>query len=74
MERRMSLSFNDKFYSRFQKKGEAIGEAVTRVDQEVIDNNFNWMCERDTLTSDMIINIERNSKSCATQQKTLARS
>ncbi len=67
----MISSFSDKFYSRFRKRGESLSDTVERVDQEVIDNNFDWMCERDTLSSSMIINTERNSESCMTQKKSL---
>jgi hypothetical protein len=54
----VNSNFNDKFYGRFRKRGERIDETVRRVDDEIINNNFEWMCERDTLRSDVIINTE----------------
>ena len=65
----MSSMFSEKYYGRFRKKDESIDETVKRVDQEVINNNFDWMCERDTLPSDVIFNTESYSESCMSHQK-----
>lgn len=67
----MSSSFNEKFYGRFRQRNEVMSETVKRVDTEIFNSNFDWMCERDTLQSDMIINTERNSESCTQYQKLL---
>ena len=67
----MSSNFSEKYYGKFRRKGESIDETVKRVDQEVINNNFVWMCERDTLPSEAIINTESYSELCMSHQKSL---
>lgn len=68
----MSSNFSKKYYSRFNRKHESIDETVKRVDQEVINNNFEWLCERDTLPSDVIFNTESYSELCMPHQKSLS--
>ena len=63
MEARLFSNIEKTYYVKFQKKDETLREAINRIDNKLIDDNFKWVCDRDILTSDVIFNNrESNNK------------
>jgi len=61
-------NFNKKYYSKFCRNNETLPETIIRIDNKVVDDRFKRICDRDILSSGMIINKEQKvdgaCKSC----------
>ena len=55
MEARLFSNIEKTYYVKFQKKNETLRDAINRIDNKLIDDNFKWVCDRDILASDVIL-------------------
>jgi len=63
-------NFNKKYYSKFRRNNETLLDTVERIDSKIMDERFMWLCDRDILSSDMIINkATKTVNICMSDQK-----
>ena len=61
MEGTLFTNIEKTYYIKFQIKNEPLRETIDRVDNKLINDNFKWLCDRDILTSDVILTSEKSN-------------